>query len=62
MDDPRCFELLGFDLLCDNTGRCHLLEANASPNLVLDGAVDIALKPRLLMDVFRLLSSGANAC
>ncbi|CAG9462104.1 unnamed protein product [Pedinophyceae sp. YPF-701] len=47
---PSCFELFGIDLIIDEQGQVWLLEANASPSMVLLSALDRIVKPRLLGD------------
>lgn len=54
-----CFELLGLDLLIDESGRPWLLEVNHSPSLATDTPLDRELKSRLLSDTIRLCSFSA---
>jgi tubulin polyglutamylase TTLL6/13 len=39
-----CFELLGFDVLVDKSGKPWLLEINHSPSFETDTAVDKRVK------------------
>ena len=32
-DDPRCFQILGLDILVDENHNCWLMEVNANPSL-----------------------------
>ena len=52
-----CFELLGLDLLIDDTLKPWLLEVNHSPSLACDTPLDKDLKDSLLSDTMRLCSS-----
>ena len=54
-----CFELLGLDLLIDESGRPWLLEVNHSPSLATDTPLDRELKSQLLSDTIRLCSFSA---
>jgi len=35
-----CFDLLGFDIILDNTFKPYILEVNHAPSLNLDTALD----------------------
>lgn len=54
-----CFELLGLDLLIDDTLKPWLLEVNHSPSLACDTPLDKDLKDSLLSDTMRLCSFSA---
>lgn len=51
----NCFQLFGFDVLLDAHCRPWLLEVNFSPSLNTDAAVDLAVKGRMLADLFTLV-------
>lgn len=49
-----CFELLGFDILIDQSGKPWLLEVNMSPALSVDCKIDEMVKPQLIKDTVTL--------
>ncbi|CDW91499.1 tubulin-tyrosine ligase family protein [Stylonychia lemnae] len=53
---PRtnCFELLGFDILIDNSLNPWLLEVNLSPSLNCDSPLDQRIKGNLIADLLTL--------
>uniref|UniRef100_A0A8C5PGA5 Tubulin tyrosine ligase like 2 n=1 Tax=Leptobrachium leishanense TaxID=445787 RepID=A0A8C5PGA5_9ANUR len=53
---PNCFELLGFDILIDDTLKPWLLEVNYSPALSLDCPNDVTVKKSLINDLIELLN------
>ncbi|XP_043930726.1 probable tubulin polyglutamylase TTLL2 [Protopterus annectens] len=55
----NCFELLGFDILIDETMKPWLLEVNFSPSLSLDCLVDVSVKESMLQDLMELLNYNA---
>lgn len=57
-DDPFnqiCFEVLGLDILLDNTLKPYLLEVNHAPSFACDSPVDQAVKKKLVQQSFELL-------
>jgi hypothetical protein len=50
----NCFELLGFDVLIDDTGEPWLLEVNLSPSLNCDSPLDQKIKSNMIADLFSL--------
>ena len=52
-----CFEILGFDILIDKTGKPWLLEVNHAPSFNCDTALDAKVKRRLVHDTFKLLNA-----
>lgn len=50
----NCFELLGFDILIDDTFEPWLLEVNLSPSLNCDSPLDQKIKANLIADLFNL--------
>lgn len=55
MNDKRCFELYGFDILIDANLRPWLLEVNGSPSMTANTPIDKQLKVGILDDVFTIL-------
>ena len=51
-----CFEILGFDVMLDDTLRPWILEVNHAPSFVCDTPLDTKIKKGLLLDVVRLLN------
>ena len=52
-----CFEILGFDILIDKTGKPWLLEVNHAPSFNCDTALDAKVKRHLIHDTFNLLNA-----
>jgi hypothetical protein len=50
-----CFELLGFDILIDETYKPWLLEVNLSPSLNCDSPLDHRIKGTMLAEIFTLI-------
>jgi len=50
----NCFELLGFDILIDDTFEPWLLEVNLSPSLNCDSPLDQKIKANVITDLFNL--------
>lgn len=63
-DDPYngiCFEILGFDVILDDTGKAFLLEVNHSPSFNIDSPLDKKIKTMVISDAFVLLNiTGDN--
>ena len=55
MNDKRCFELYGFDILLDATLKPWLCEVNASPSLTADTSSDYELKFGMLNDMLNVV-------
>ena len=55
-----CFELFGFDVLCDARGTPWLLEVNQDPSLATDTQVDLEVKAKVLVDLLNLVGVGAG--
>mmetsp|Transcript_74470 Transcript_74470/g.131617 ORF Transcript_74470/g.131617 Transcript_74470/m.131617 type:complete len:672 (-) Transcript_74470:497-2512(-) len=49
-----CFELLGFDIMLDASGKSWLIEVNHSPSLVVDTPLDRRIKLGLLQETLTL--------
>ena len=49
------FELFGYDVMFDATGRAWLIEVNASPSLEMHSALDHRVKPAVVRDALRLV-------
>ena len=49
------FELLGFDILLDDTLRPHILEINMSPSLNTDSHIDVMVKKPMVRDLVSLV-------
>ena len=50
----NCFELLGFDILIDNSLDPWLIEVNLSPSLGCDSPLDQKIKGKLMADLLTL--------
>ena len=71
-ENPRCFQVLGLDILMDDQWNCWLMEVNANPSLNvysekegLNGEseqqlseIDKYVKTNVLADTFNLLSTA----
>lgn len=53
---PNCLELLGFDILIDDSFKPWLLEVNFSPALSLDCPADVTVKKGLINDIIDLMN------
>lgn len=53
---PACFEILGFDIIIDDTLRPWLLEVNHSPSFHVNESIDREVKESLITDTFRILN------
>lgn len=51
----NCFELLGFDVILDDTLKPWLLEVNLSPSLNCNSPLDLKIKGQLIADLFNLI-------
>ena len=55
---PRCFQILGFDILLDNQLNPKLLEVNFRPSLsTIDIPMEMTVKKSMLVEVMKLFSS-----
>jgi len=52
---PNCFEVFGFDVMLDSKLKPWVIEANASPSMNLNHAVDREVKPQMLADTLMLV-------
>jgi hypothetical protein len=50
-----CFELFGFDVLCDASGWPWLLEVNRDPSLATDTQVDLEVKAKVFTDLLNVV-------
>lgn len=50
----NCFELLGFDVLIDDTLNPWLLEVNLSPSMNCDAPIDQKIKGEMISDLFTM--------
>ncbi|KAK9789746.1 hypothetical protein WJX73_005373 [Symbiochloris irregularis] len=57
-DESACFELLGYDIMLDDTGRPWLLEVNHSPSFSTEMSVDMAVKEQLMRDTLQMVQPG----
>jgi hypothetical protein len=51
----NCFEVLGFDILLDDTIKPWLLEVNLSPSLNTDSPLDLKIKGSMIADLFTMI-------
>lgn len=51
----NCFEVLGFDVLIDDSLRPYLLEVNLNSSLNTDSPLDLRIKGEMLSDLFTLV-------
>ena len=51
----NCFDLLGFDVLIDQSLKPWLLEVNLSPSLSCGEKLDLKVKGNLIADLFTLI-------
>ena len=51
----NCFEILGFDILLDDSLRPWLLEVNLSPSLNTDSPLDLKIKGAMIADMFTMM-------
>jgi tubulin polyglutamylase TTLL1 len=54
VDDRRCFEVYGYDMLVDDDLKPWLVEVNASPSLSATTESDRALKTRVIRDALEV--------
>lgn len=51
----NCFDLIGFDILIDDTLKPWLLEVNMSPSLACESQLDTQVKAPLMSDLLNLI-------
>jgi tubulin polyglutamylase TTLL9 len=56
VNDRRCFELYGFDVLIDDRLKPWLVEINGSPSMTPSTAIDGQLKMSLLDDTLTIVN------
>lgn len=56
----NCFELLGFDVLIDDTLNPWLLEVNLSPSMNCDAPIDQKIKGEMISELFTLTGVVSN--
>lgn len=56
MNDKRCFELYGFDVLIDSKLKPWLIEVNGSPSMTASTGIDGQLKLNLLDDTLTVVN------
>ncbi|KAI5717821.1 hypothetical protein M8J77_011825 [Diaphorina citri] len=55
-----CFQLLGFDILLDDTLNPYVLEVNHSPSFYTDTNIDVEIKEQVLRDTFILCNLNSS--
>ena len=55
INDDRCFELYGFDVMIDEDMKPWLIEVNSSPSMSANTPSDYQTKLALLEDTFTIL-------
>jgi len=56
LNNNKCFEILGFDIMFDQKLRPCLIEVNHAPSFNIDSPFDRKVKSLLLKDTFRLIN------
>lgn len=51
-----CFEILGFDILIESSGKPYLLEVNHTPSFTTDTPLDSYIKKNLIRDTIKLMN------
>ena len=51
-----CFQILGFDIILDESYTPFLLQVNHNPSLITDTPLDKFIKKKLVKDTFSLLN------
>jgi len=55
-ENSLCFQVLGFDIMIDDTLKPWLIEVNHAPSFATESPFDLNLKSKLLEDTFRILN------
>jgi tubulin polyglutamylase TTLL9 len=56
VNDKRCFELYGYDIMLDSTLKPWLIEVNGSPSMTANTPIDRNLKNGLLDDTLTIVN------
>jgi len=56
MNDRRCFEVYGFDILLDSCLKPWLIEVNGSPSMTANTGTDRLLKNSLMDDIITIVN------
>lgn len=56
VENNKCFEVLGFDIMIDEDAKPWLLEVNASPSFATESPMDYDVKLALISDSLKLLN------
>ena len=62
--NSQCFQVFGFDVMLDGTGRPWLLEVNLDPALCTESPIDHKIKSHMLVDLLNVVGvpvPAANA-
>jgi len=57
----NCFELLGFDIMLDETGRAWMIEVNNLPSFETETGLDAAIKKALMRDTMNIIGGDNPA-
>ena len=56
LENSLCFQIFGFDVMLDQSGRPWLIEVNHSPSFTTDSPLDYNIKKNVLRDTLHMLN------